>query len=141
MPVSDNKRIAKNTAMLYYRMLITMAVSLYTSRIVLNILGVEDFGIYNVMGGVITLFTFLNSSMAGATSRFLTIELGMNNLKQFNRIFNVSIANHIIFGLVIVLLSETIGLWFVQNKLIIPADRRIAALWVYQFSILSGSIQ
>ena len=117
-----------------------MGASLYTSRIILNALGVNDFGTYNVVGGVITFFTFLNSSMAGATSRFLTIELGKQNYNQFKKIFNVSIVNHIILGLIIIVLAETIGLWFVENKLVIPADRKVIALWVYQFSIFSAFI-
>lgn len=134
---SNNKRIAKNTLLLYFRMIITMLVSLYTSRVVLNILGVEEFGIYNVVGGVVTMLGFLNNSMAGATQRFLTFELGKGNKEKFKRVFSTSVNIHIIISAIVVLLAETIGLWFLYNKMVIPIDKLNAAFWVYQFSILS----
>ncbi len=121
-------------------MLLIMAVTLYTSRVILNTLGVEDFGIYNVVGGVVTFFTFLNSSMAGATSRFFAIELGKQNFEQYKKVYSVTIVNHIILGLFIIVLAETIGLWFLQTKLVIPEERKEIAFWVYQFSILSTFI-
>lgn len=137
MSSENNKRIAKNTAMLYFRMLITMAVSLYTSRVILNTLGVEDFGIYNVVGGVVTMFSFLNSSMASATQRFLSFELGKKNYEQLSRVFSMSINIHATITLVILILAETIGLWFLNTQLTIPEERMVAANWVYQFTILS----
>ncbi len=134
---SSNKRIAKNTMLLYIRMLLTMAITLYTSRIVLNTLGVEDFGIYNVVGGFVTMFAFLNSAMASATQRFLSFEIGRKDLVQLRNVFSMSVNIHFIIAFVILLLAETIGLWFVNTQLTIPPDRMNAAQWVYQFSILS----
>ncbi len=133
----NNKRIAKNTLMLYFRMFLTMGVSLYTSRIVLNTLGVEDFGIYNVVGGVVTMFSFLNSAMASATQRFLSFEIGKNNYDQLKKVFSMSVNIHAIIAFVILILAETLGLWFLNSKLNIPENRMVAANWVYQFSILS----
>lgn len=138
MPNSENnKRIAKNTLLLYFRMFITMGVSLYTSRIVLNTLGVEDFGIYNVVGGVVMMFSFLNSSMSSATQRFLSFELGKQDYAQMKKVFSMSVNIHAIIAGTIFILAETIGLWFLNAKLVIPADRMEAANWVYQFSIFS----
>ncbi|BEG97877.1 lipopolysaccharide biosynthesis protein [Bacteroides sedimenti] len=133
----NNKRIAKNTAMLYIRMLFTMAVSLYTSRVVLNTLGVSDFGVYNVVGGVVLMFSFLNSAMTSGTQRFLSFELGRQDFEQQRRVFSMSINIHAIIALVVLFLAETIGLWFLNTQLIIPVERVNAANWVYQFSILS----
>lgn len=118
-------------------MLLTMAVSLYTSRVVLATLGVEDYGIYNVVGGVVTMFAFLNGTISGVTQRFLTFELGTGNREKLKSVFNTAMCIHWIVAGIIVILAETIGLWFVYNKLVIPDDRMVAALWVYQFSILS----
>jgi len=135
--MSDNKRIAKNTLFLYFRMMLVMLVSLYTSRIVLQNLGIEDYGIYNVVGGIVTMFTFLNGSLGAATSRYITFELGKKNFQRLNQIFNVALIIHIGISLIIVLLAETIGLWFFYEKMTIPADRLDAALWVYQISIIT----
>lgn len=137
MTSENNKRIAQNTFMLYIRMLLTMAVSLYTSRIILNLLGVEDFGIYNVVGGFVAMFGFLNSAMASATQRFLSFEIGRKNRMQLRDIFSMSINIHFIIASVIFLLAESIGLWFVNTKLTIPTERMEATQWVYQFSIFS----
>lgn len=137
---ANNKRIAKNTLLLYCRMLIMMAVTLYTSRVVLATLGVEDFGIYNVVGGVVTMFAFLNGTISSVTQRYLTYELGTGNKKKLQSVFNTSMCIHWIIALIIILLAETIGLWFVFNKLVIPNERMTAAIWVYQFSILSTVI-
>lgn len=133
--MSDNKRIAKNTIFLYIRMLLIMGVSLYTSRVVLQIFGVEDFGLYNVVGGIVTMFTFLNGSLAGATSRFLTFELGKRNYNRLRQVFNAALVIHVFIALIIILLAETIGLWFFYEKMTIPAERLHAAFWVYQISI------
>jgi O-antigen/teichoic acid export membrane protein len=137
---NDNKRIAKNTTMLYFRMMFNMLVTLYTSRIILNALGVNDFGIYNVVGGIVVMFSFLNSAMGAATSRFLIFELGKKDHIQLKKVFNASLSSHIGIALFVFLLAETVGLWFLTHKLVIPQDRMGAALWVYQFSILSAMV-
>lgn len=137
---ANNKRIAKNTLMLYVRMLFTMAVSLFTSRVVLQTLGVEDYGIQNVVGGVITMFTFINSAMVSSTQRYLNFELATGNEEKLKSIFNTSLQIHALIALVIILLGETVGLWFVLNKLVIPETRMTAAMWVYQCSILSCAV-
>ena len=105
---SNNKRIAKNTLLLYFRMLVTMAVSLYTSRVVLNILGVEDFGIYNVVGGIVAMFGFINGSMTSATQRYLTFELGQNNRAQLTKVFSTSLSIHGIISFLLIVLAETV---------------------------------
>jgi O-antigen/teichoic acid export membrane protein len=136
--IGNNKRIAKNTLLLYFRMIITMIISLFTSRIVLNTLGIIDFGIYNVVGGVVVMFGFLNSAMASSTQRFLTFELGKQNSKRLKEVFSMSVTLHIIISIVIILLSETIGVWFINSKLTIPVERLTAANWVFQFSVLTS---
>lgn len=133
----NNKRIAKNTLLLYARMLILMFVGLYTSRITLNALGVDNFGIYNVVGGVVGMFSILSGSLSAAISRFITFELGRDNIKRLKKVFSSAVTIQVILSLIIVLLAETIGLWFLNNKLVIPADRMAAAHWVYQLSILT----
>ena len=138
--MSDNKQIAKNTMFLYFRMFLIMGVSLYTSRVVLATLGVVDYGLYNVVGGIVTMFSFLNGSLGAATSRYITFELGKKNYEGLNKIFNVALLTHIFIGIIIVLLAETIGLWFFYEKMIIPEERLNAAFWVYQISIFSTLI-
>lgn len=133
----SNKRIAKNTFFLYIRTFIIMFVTLYTSRVVLQTLWETDFGIYNIVGSVVVLFSFLNSAMSSATLRFLNYELGRKNINGVKRIFSMSLTAYITIALLIVVLAETIGAYFVYTKLNIPKDRFIAALWVYHFSILS----
>lgn len=122
--------------MLYIRMLLSVVVSLYTSRVVLEVLGVEDYGIYGVVGGVVAMFSFLNSTMAGATSRFLTYEMGLGDENRLKATFSSALIIHIAIALIVLVLSETIGLWFLNNKLVIPENRMYAAHWVFQFSIL-----
>lgn len=122
------------------RMLLIMAVTLYTSRIILNTLGVEDFGIYNVVGGVISMLGFLNSSLGGASSRFITFSLGKNDKKELRKVFSTVVFIHLILAVVIILLGETLGLWFVYHKLVIPPERLTAALWVYHCSILTAVV-
>lgn len=114
-----------------------MLVSLYTSRVILNTLGVEDFGIYNVVGGVVSMFAFFNSAMSSATQRFLSYEIGKGNFVQLRKTFNATQVIHIGIAVFIFILAETIGLWFVKNYLVIPAERMDAAIWVYHFSVLS----
>ena len=123
---------------LYFRMFLIMGVTLYTSRIVLKALGVEDFGLYNVVGGIVTMFSFINHSLGAATSRYITFELGKKDYTRLNRIFNVALAAHIVIALIIILLAETIGLWFFYEKMEIPESRLNAAFWVYQISILTS---
>ncbi|MGM9839001.1 MAG: polysaccharide biosynthesis protein [Sodaliphilus sp.] len=136
--MTSNKRIAKNTLMLYIRMFISMLVGLYTSRVVLATLGVEDYGIYGVVGGVVGMMGFLNASMSGATSRFLTFELGKGDKERLAKTFSSALIVHIGIAIVVLILAETVGLWFLSNKLNIPAERMQAAHWVYQLSILSA---
>jgi len=114
-----------------------MVVALYTSRVVLNTLGVEDFGIYNVVGGFVAMVGFLNNSMASATQRFLSYEIGKSDSSKLNKVFLMSVNIHFIIGVVIFILAETLGLWVVNSQLTIPPDRLNAANWVYQFSILA----
>jgi O-antigen/teichoic acid export membrane protein len=131
----SNKRIAKNTLMLYIRMLFTMLVSLYTSRVVLNTLGVEDYGIYNVVGGIISMFAFVNSAMVSSTQRYLNFSLATDNETKLRSVFSTSLQIHALIALVIIILGETAGLWFLKEKLVIPESRMTAAMWVYQCSI------
>lgn len=135
--ISNNKRIAKNTLLLYFRMLFMMAVSLYTSRVVLNALGVEDFGIYNVVGGVVAMFSMLSGSLSSAITRFITYELGTGNRENLKKIFSSSVTIQIGLAVLIVLLAEAIGVWFLNMKMNIPDTRMTAANWVFQFSILT----
>ncbi len=137
---STNQRIARNAVMLYIRMFLTMIVGLYTSRVVLNVLGVEDYGIYGVVGGIVAMMGFLNASMSGATSRFLTFELGRGDQKRLADTFSSALIIHIGIALLVLILAETVGLWFLTHKLVIPAGRMPAALWVYQLSIASAMI-
>lgn len=136
----NNKTIARNTIMLYFRMLLTMIVGLYTSRVVLNTLGVVDYGIYGVVGSVVGMLGFLNASMAGATSRFLTFELGLNHAERLNKTFSAAFIVHALVAIVVFVVAETIGLWFLCNKLVIPEERIYAAHCVYQLSILSAML-
>lgn len=135
--MSDNKRVAKNTLFLYFRMILIMLVTLYTSRVVLAELGIKDYGIYNVVGGIVMMFSFLNNCMSSATQRFMTFELGRGNMDRLKKVFATSLNIHITISVIIAILAETIGLWFVNNKLVIAPDRMVAANWVYQFSILT----
>ena len=137
---ANNKRIAKNTAFLYLRMFISMSVSLYTSRVILQTLGIEDYGVYNIVGGVVAMFSFINSTMSSATSRFLTFEIGRGNKEKLKETFNASLWVHVIIAVIILVLCETIGLWFLQCKMIIPQGREMAANVVFQLSIISTLI-
>lgn len=132
----NNKRIAKNTMALYVRMFLVMAITLYTSRIVLKTLGIEDYGIYNVVGGVVVLFSFLNSALANATQRFLNFEMGTGNEDKLRTVFSCSMMAHYSIVLFLFILCETVGLWFVNHKLNIPEGREYAAFWAYQCSVL-----
>lgn len=137
MTDENNTRIVKNTALLYFRMLLVMAVSLFTVRIVLDVLGTVDYGIYNVVGGIVIMFSFLSNTMASAAQRFFAFELGRNDLQKLKETFSLTIIIYAIIAIIILLLAETIGLWFLNTQLVIPADRMESANWVYQFSIFS----
>ncbi len=137
---SNNKRIAKNTIFLYFRMMLMMVVSLYTSRVVLNTLGITDYGIHNVVGGFVSMFSLISGSMNTTISRYLTFELGRGDFERLKVVFSTSVNIQIGISLVIVLLAEIVGLWFLNYKMVIPADRMIAANWVFQCSLLSFCI-
>lgn len=138
MPISDNnKRIAKNTLILYLRMCLSMLISIYTSRIIFNSLGVDNFGVLNVAGGIIAFFTFINSSMSLATQRFITYEIGLGKKGNANHVFNTCVLCHFFIGIIVLFFAETIGLWFINHYLNIPAVKMVAANWIYQFSMLS----
>lgn len=134
---NSNKRIAKNTVLLYFRMLLTIVVGLYTSRVVLSTLGVSDYGIYNVVGGIVAILAFLNSALASASQRFIAFELGHGNANKLKEIFCASESIHIALAVIIFILAETIGLWFVNTHLNIAEERMTAANWVYQCSIFT----
>lgn len=136
----NNKRIAKNTVMLYIRMFFTMAVSLFTSRVILQTLGVTDYGINNVVGGVVAMFSFLNGAMASATQRYLNVDIATGNEAHLKVSFRTAMQIHVLIALFILILAETVGLWFVLNKLVIPENRMYAAMWVYQFSIVASMV-
>lgn len=135
-----NKRIAKNTFLLYIRMIVLMLVSLYTSRVILNALGIQDFGIYNVVGGVVSMFSVLSNSLSAAIMRFLTYQLGRDNKKRLQQVFSTSINIQIILCVIITILLESVGLWFLNEKMVIPDNRIVAANWVYQLSIIAFCI-
>lgn len=134
---TNNKRIAKNTILLYVRMIFLMLVSLYTSRLILKALGVEDYGIYNIVGGIVAMFTMISGSLSAAISRFLTYELGKGNISQLKIVFSSSITIQTFLSIIFIILAETFGIWFLNEYIVIPAERFVAANWVYQFSIIS----
>lgn len=136
----NNKRIARNTLLLYVRMGVSMLVSLYTARIVLGTLGEVDYGVFNVVTGCVAIFAFLNGALSGSTSRFLTFELGRGDHEQLKRTFSATIFIHLALAIAIVILSETVGLWLLMNKLVIPVERMAAAHWAYQIGIISMAI-
>ena len=137
---ANNKRIAKNTLFLYFRTFIIMLVSLYTSRIVLQQLGVEDFGIYNIIGGVVVLFSVVNGAMVLSTQRFLNYELGRGNIDHARNIFSASVNIHLLIIFIFLLLAETIGLWFVNHCTNIPDGKQQAANWVYHLSVVATAV-
>ena len=131
----DKKRIAKNTLILYIRMIFMMLVGFYTVRLLLNALGVEDYGIYNVIFGLVTTFSFFSGAMQSTVQRFLCRELGQNNIDNARKVFGVSVFLFLLVSFVVFLLAETVGLWFVNNQMEIPASRMETAQIVYQISI------
>lgn len=137
MSSTENKRIAQNTLLLYFRMLITMAVGFYTSRVILNALGVIDFGIYNVVGGIVGTLSILNGAMAGATQRWITIALGKGDEDNLKKVFSVGLTAQFIIGILILLFIETIGTWYLYKYAIIPEERIDSAFVVFQVSTLT----
>lgn len=133
----NNKRIAQNTAILYARTIFTLFIGLFTSRVIIANLGISDYGVYNVMGGIIGMLSYVNTLFAGGTSRFLTIDLGKGDMDRLKQTFKLTNTTCGIAAILILLLGETIGLWFMMNKLNIDPDRMDAALWVYQCGIFS----
>ena len=137
---ANNKRIAKNTLMLTFRMLILLLISLYTSRVILIQLGVVDYGIYNVVGGVVSMFSILSASLSAAISRFITFELGRGSEGNVKKVFSTSVTVQILISLLVFILIESIGVWFLNDKMNIPDERMVAANWVLQFSTFTFAI-
>lgn len=135
---SNGKTIAKNTMFLYFRMMVTMVITLYTSRVVLQVLGVDDYGIYQAVGGIVGFLSFVNGALSTGSSRFITFGLGEGNMEKLKNVFSTTLTGHIILALLIVVVAETAGLWFLHHKMVIPPDRMDAALWVFHLSILTA---
>lgn len=135
--MANNSRIAKNTVFLYFRMFFTMLVALFTVRIVMKTLGVEDYGLYNVVGGVVLSMTFLSRVLAVASQRFFSLSIGKNDFEGLKHIFSSILFVYIVLSVIIVILAETLGLWFVMNRLTIPSERLTAAIYTYHFALLS----
>ncbi len=138
--MSSSKTIAKNTLFLYFRMFLVMGVTLYMSRIVLDQLGVSDYGIYSLVGGIVALFGFLNSSMSSATQRYLAYDLGKKDELRLQKTFSATLTIHITIAVIILLVAETVGLWYVNHKVVLPPDRLFAANVVFQFSVLTALV-
>lgn len=136
----DSKRLAKNTMMLTFKMLFLLVINLYTSRILLKALGVDDYGIYNVIGGIVTMFSIISGSITAAITRYITFHLGKGNEAQLSKIFSTAVIIQSSLATIVVLLAETVGLWFLNSQMNIPADRMVAANWVYQLSIITFAI-
>lgn len=134
--LDNNKRIAKNTLFLYLRMFLMMGVSLFTSRVILQTLGIEDFGVYNVVAGIVVLFSFINNAMAIASQRFLSFALGKKDNIELQRVFSMSLTSHLVIAALVLLLAETIGLWILL-KMNFPENRLNAACWAYHFAVLT----
>ncbi len=138
MSSSSNKTIAKNTIFLYFRMMLTMVISLYTSRVILQVLGVDDYGIYQAVGGIVGFLSFLNNALSTGSSRFITFGLGENNLQKLKNIFSTTLTAHVCLAILIAIIAETLGMWFLHNKLVIAPDRIEAAEFVFHLSILTA---
>jgi len=136
----NNKRIAKNTILLYFRTIFIMIITLYTSRVVLNQLGVENYGIYNVVGGVVAMFAVISSALSSAISRFITFELGRGNLNKLKVIFSTSVNIQLVISLIVLTFGEIIGVWFLNYKMMIPEERLVAANCVLQCSLITFCI-
>lgn len=135
---AHNKTIAKNTMFLYFRMMVTMLIALYTSRVVLQVLGVDDYGIYQAVGGIVGFLSFVNNALSQGSSRFITYGLGKGDLGKLKKIFSTTLTSHILLAIIIVIVAETAGQWFLHHKMVIPPERMEAAEWVFHFSILTA---
>ena len=134
---SNNKRIAKNTLVLYFRMIFLMVISLYTSRVILDALGVEDYGIYNVVGGFVALFGLISAALTSACSRFLNFEMGKGDVQRQNVVFSTALTIQWTLAIIVFLIAEIIGVWYVNNVMVMPAERLTAANWCFQFSVFN----
>lgn len=135
--ISSNKRIAKNTAFLYLRMIVVMGIGLFTSRITLSVLGVSDYGVYNVIGGTVSMLAVLTGAVSAATSRYLTYSLGIGDMEELKKTFSTALSIHIILAIIIGVIAEVVGIWFLNTQLNIPSDRMHAANWILHFSIFT----
>lgn len=140
MATEDNKRIAKNTLFLYVRMILTIVVNLYAVRVIWQVLGIDDYGIYNLVGGIVTMFAFLNNAMVASSQRFISFELGKENYDRLKNVFCISVTVHFMLAIGIIILAETGGLWLLNEKLNIPESRMYAANWVFQCSVLAFAV-
>ena len=136
----NSKRIVKNSLFLYVRLLFTLMIGLYTSRVILKTLGVEDYGVFNVVAGFVSMFTLITGSLSNSISRFLTFTLGKGDLKQLNLVFSTSVLIQILFAIGVVVIIEILGLWFLNTRLNIPDSRISAANWIFHLSVLSFAI-
>lgn len=137
MVQSNNKRLAKNTMILYGQMIFITLINLYSIRLLLEVLGIEDYGTYNVVGGVVTMFSFISGSMTSGAQRFFAYEIGKKNYRQLSNIFNMTNLVYWIMAIIVLILLETIGLWFINTRMVFGAGRIIAVNWIYQFSIFT----
>lgn len=135
--MNNNKTIAKNTLYLYFRMIVIIAINLFAVRIILKVLGIEDYGIYNVVGGIVTLFSFLSSSLSSGAQRFFAYEIGHEDYNQLQKVFSMTVMVYCGMAFMILVLLETVGVWFLNNRMNIPFHRLSAANWVFQFSVLT----
>ena len=140
VPEKNNKTIVKNTIFLSFRMVFVLVVTLYTSRVILNVLGVVDYGIYSVIAGFVSMFTFLNSSLSNAIQRFYNFELGSHGEEGVTKVFNAAVITQIVLALIVALLLETLGLWYLYEKMVLPLERFNIAFWLFQFSVASTVI-
>lgn len=127
----NNSRVAKNTLLLYARMIFILAVNLYTARVVLSVLGVDDYGIYNVVAGFVLMFGFLNTAMATASSRYIAYEQGVGHLKKQKKIYSTTVMIHFAIAIIIVILAESLGTWYVNTKMVFPIERSLAANFIF----------
>ena len=134
----QSKTIAKNTMFLYFRMMVTMLIALYTSRVVLQILGVDDYGIYQAVGGIVGFLSFVNNALSQGSSRFITYGLGKGNIEHLKKIFATTLTSHILLAVIIVIVAETAGIWFLHHKMVFPPERMAAAEWVFHFSVFTA---
>lgn len=138
--ISNNKRIAKNTLFMYFRMFITMAVGLYASRVILSNLGFSDYGLFNVIGGIVAMFTIVSGTLYNAAMRFISFYQGQDNLRKQQEVYSMTMYIHIILAILVIVFGETIGLWYLHNKLVIPEGREYASEWLYQLSIFTAAL-